>query len=82
MTTATITAYKLTPDEMLDVQDALHVSDMHVILHRCKGERIISDGYCCPHCGSGDPRESCGAPRDSVIGKPIELDIPYVEGYD
>lgn len=32
---------------------------------RCKGGRIVVDGYVCPHCGSYEPKTYCSAPKHS-----------------
>ncbi len=30
---------------------------------RCKGDRLIVDGYVCIHCDSQDPQTKCLAPK-------------------
>ena len=51
---ARLLAYKIRPDELLDLIDGLACADASAILKRCPGGRLIRDGYMCTHCGQ-DP---------------------------
>lgn len=46
-----------------DTRERSALADMYLNLTRCKGGRILNQGYCCPWCGSTDPQEDCGKPR-------------------
>jgi hypothetical protein len=73
---AKLLAYKVKPDELLDLIDGLSEANSGGLLVRCPGGRLIRDGYMCGHCGK-DPTEvierkgkryrSCGAPAAQVI---------------
>lgn len=43
------------------------VADYFMLLTRCKGGRVIAEGYMCNHCGK-DPDDKCGKPDPARVG--------------
>lgn len=56
-------------DQMQDRKERSALADMYLLLTRCKGGRVLVQGYCCPWCGSVDPGEECGKPREDEKNK-------------
>ncbi len=49
---------------MSDTKDALRCLDQFgPKLVRCKGDRLVAEGWSCPHCPSMNPSEECKAPK-------------------
>jgi hypothetical protein len=48
---------------MSDTSDLVLLAETYLRLRRCAGGRLLVDGYCCPHCGSDDPRKICKGHR-------------------
>lgn len=65
---ATITAYKLTPSDCLDVIDLMRLADFHSHPRRCRGGRFVPRGYICPICGVDESAgEKCKAPKAQAV---------------
>ena len=56
-----------------DYKDMIALANTYLSLTRCKGGRVVNEGYSCPHCGSNDPEEHCGN-SESNRGLPTMFD--------
>lgn len=49
--------------EAQDTRDKNHCLDVYgPSLRRCKGGRLVVDGFICPHCDSDNPSSECAKP--------------------
>ena len=46
-----------------DERDAMRCAYDYLAIKRCAGDRLIVDGYVCPHCDSSNPSRTCLEPK-------------------
>ncbi len=56
-----------------DDKDMIILAHTHISIDRCRGGRIIRQGYVCPHCGSVNPKDFCDA--DKVTDSPLIVEV-------
>ena len=70
--------YKIDADDLLDLIDMARVADNANILTVCSGGRYIHEGYVCVICGSDDPSETCGEPRENILEQDLSFELSWM----